>query len=454
MRITVRYFSVLLLTALFLGKTAVINAQEHNSATRPGVADMLELVTPAVVNIAVAGHEAMPQNPLLNDPFFRRFFEEPNQQQSRPTMSVGSGVIIDADKGYVLTNNHVVANADQITVTLQDKRDYVAKLIGRDEGTDIALLQISADQLTALPISDSSTLRVGDLVLAIGNPFGIGQTVTTGIISALGRSGISSDGYEDFIQTDASINPGNSGGALVDYNGELLGINSAIIAPAGGNVGIGFAVPIRMAMSVVDQLLEFGEVKRGLLGVEIADLTPDIAAALDLKIKAGAVIQRVSPNSAAANAGLLAGDIIVAVNGESIDSGTDLRNTIGLIRAGTQVQIELVRDASNQTVKATIGGKEETPVAAISDVPASYLDGVELAAVPQSSSKTGGVLVASVDQSSKAWQYGLRDGDVITAVNRRGVNSPAELQKQLGLNKGAVALNIIRDGQGVFLILR
>jgi serine protease DegQ len=456
MKITPRYFPVLLLTALFLGKTAVGFAQD-NPASRPGMADMLEQITPAVVNIAVTGHIAVPDNPLLSDPYFRRFFDIPEQPLERETQSVGSGVIIDKDKGYVLTNHHVVHEADEIIVNLHDKRNVKARLIGSDEGTDIALLQIDADNLDALPLGDSATLRVGDLVMAIGNPFGIGQTVTSGMISALGRTGISREGYEDFIQTDASINPGNSGGALVDYNGELVGINSAIITPAGGNVGIGFAVPINMAMSVVDQLLEFGEVKRGVLGVEITDLTPDVVEALDLDIKEGAVVQRVTKDSSAEKAGIEPGDIIVAVNGESITGMSDLRNTIGLIRAGTKVKIDLVRDGKRRSVTAEISGRSEQISTAVEGGESSVLEGVEFSTIPEShpaSGKVEGVMASAVDQNSRAFAAGLRVNDIITAINRRRVRNPEELQEILQELHGAIALSILRDNRPVFLILR
>jgi serine protease DegQ len=381
MRFTLRSFhTAVLMTALLLAGTAAAQAQLRTAPSRPGVADMLEQVTPAVVNISVKGHQDLPQNPLLNDPFFRRFFDIPEQQQQQPqrreTQSVGSGVIIDSAKGYVLTNHHVINDADEIMVTLQDRRQIVATLIGSDAGTDIALLQIDAQNLMALPLSDSDTLRVGDQVLAIGNPFGLGQTVTTGMISALGRSGLNRESYEDFIQTDASINPGNSGGALVDFNGELVGINSAIIAPAGGNVGIGFAVPINMAMSVVDQLAEFGDIKRGMLGVGIGDVTPDLAEALDLEVTQGAVVQSITPDSAAAEAGLRAGDIIVEVDGRPVRDGTALRNRIGLLRAGTEVELTYLREGDRRQVRATVRERGEQQVATVEGASNTLLEGV------------------------------------------------------------------------------
>jgi Do/DeqQ family serine protease len=457
MKMTWQNYPGLLLALLLLGTPAFSTAQGLGSAERPGVADMLETVTPAVVNISVTGTAAIPVNPLLNDPFFRRFFEfdMPEQPQTRPTQSVGSGVIIDADNGYVLTNHHVVNNAEEIEVTLQDRRRIKAQLIGSDAGTDIALLQIEASGLMAVPRSDSGTLRVGDFVAAIGNPFGIGQTVTTGIVSALGRSGISADGFEDFIQTDASINPGNSGGALVDYNGRLVGINSAIIAPAGGNVGIGFAVPVNMAMSIVDQLLEFGEIRRGLLGVRIQDLTPALVEALDINVRAGAVVSSVEPGSPAAAAGIEAGDIIVGVNGRTMQSASELRNTIALIRAGSEVEIELLRGQNRMTVEAELGSATEAVETAQRATAGSVLQGAELGAIPQSHPSYGtvmGVLVATVEQNSRAWDNGLRAGDIITAVNRQPVTTPAAVEEIIAASSG-VALNVSREGRNYFLIM-
>lgn len=314
------------------------------------IAPMLEQVTPAVVNIAVLSRAPQAENPLLRDPFFRRFFNIPDQPQARPQVSAGSGVIVDARNGYVITNNHVVENAQEIAVTLKDRRRLRAKLVGRDPATDLAVLKVEANNLTALPWGDSDRLKVGDFVVAIGNPFGLGQTVTSGIVSALGRSGLKVEGYEDFIQTDASINPGNSGGALVNFNGELVGINTAIIGPAGGSVGIGFAVPVSIVRSVIDQLVEYGEVRRGRLGVAIQDLTPDLADSMNLSGDAGAVISKVEPGSPADRAGLRSGDVVVAVEGRPVRSATDLRNRIGLLRVGTPVQVAILRGGDQRTL--------------------------------------------------------------------------------------------------------
>jgi Do/DeqQ family serine protease len=327
---------------------------EYSGGIVPSLAPMLKNITPGVVNIAVKGRERI-QNPLLQDPFFRRFFNVPQGQQSyAETQATGSGVIVDAAHGYVLTNAHVVANETSITVTTKDNRKFAAKLVGRDSETDVAVLKINADNLTAVPFGDSNRLQVGDFVVAIGNPFGLGQTVTSGIISALGRSGLGIEGYEDFIQTDASINPGNSGGPLVDLKGDLVGINTAILAPGGGNIGIGFAVPINMAHEVMDQLIRYGEVKRGRIGVTIQDLTPDLAQAMNTKHTNGAVIAKVEPGSPADRAGLKAGDLVVSANNVPVRSGTQLRNTIGLTRIGDDVKLTVDRGGSERGLSVRV----------------------------------------------------------------------------------------------------
>jgi Do/DeqQ family serine protease len=326
----------------------------------PSLAPILREVTPGVVNIGVKARARTVDNPLLNDPFFRRFFNLPPQQRERETQATGSGVIVDAAQGYVLTNNHVVDEADQIEVTTKDNRRFRAKLIGRDPDTDVAVLKIDGRGLTALQFGDSDKLEVGDFVLAIGNPFGLGQTVTSGIVSALGRSGLGIEGYEDFIQTDASINPGNSGGALVDLRGRLVGLNTAILAPGGGNIGIGFAVPINMAKSVMDQLIRYGEVKRGRIGIGIQELTPEIAQGLGIKRTEGAVIAKVEPSSSAERAGLKAGDLVLAVDGVPIKSATQLRNRIGLTRVGESVEMQIERKGEPRTVRAQIDQAESS----------------------------------------------------------------------------------------------
>ncbi len=324
-----------------------------DSQALPTLAPMLEKATPAVVNIATESRLA--RNPLLDDPFFRRFFNIPEQPLERKAQSVGSGVVVDARRGYVITNHHVVDGVDTITVTLRDGRKLNAKVIGSDRESDVAVIQIPSGNLTALPLADSDALRVGDFVVAIGNPFGLGQTVTSGIISALGRSGLGIQGYEDFIQTDASINPGNSGGALVNLRGELVGINTAIIAPGGGNVGIGFAIPSNMVSRLMNQIIAHGSVRRGQLGVSAQDLTPDLARAFNIPANQGAIIAQVSPRSAAARAGLKEGDVVLGINGRSIRDGGALRNAIGLLEIGESVRLEILRDGKPQTIDAKIG---------------------------------------------------------------------------------------------------
>ena len=329
------------------------------------LAPVVSRITPGVVGISVRGR-VREDNPLLQDPMVRRFFNLQQQPVEHETQATGSGVIVDAAQGYVMTNAHVVENATSIEVTTKDNRRLTAKLIGRDPDTDIAVLQIPAGGLTAVPIGDSDRLQVGDFVLAIGNPFGLGQTVTSGIISALGRSGLGIEGYEDFIQTDASTNPGNSGGPLVDLQGRVVGINTAILAPGGGNIGIGFAVPINMARQVMDQLVNYGEIKRGRIGVAIQDLTPDLAQALGTRHTQGAVIARVEPGSPAERAGLRTNDLVVAINGAPMHSGIELRNRVGLSRVGDEVELTVERGGAERNVtvrieKATTTAQRQRP---------------------------------------------------------------------------------------------
>ena len=425
----------------------------------PTLAPLLQEVTPAVVNVSVESRETVAVNPLFNDPFFERFFDQqpmPQQPQQRRRMSAGSGVIIDANAGYVLTNSHVVENGDRILVTLKDRRQFDAELIGNDPGTDIALLKIDADELLALDLGDSDQLQVGDYVLAIGNPFGLGQTVTAGIISALGRSGLNIEGYEDFIQTDASINPGNSGGALITLDGQLVGINTAIIAPSGGNVGIGFAVPANMAEAVVEQLIAFGEVQRGQLGVMVQDLTPDLAEALGMDTSVGAVITQVEPGSAAEDAQLQPGDLIVSVDGRPVVGAADVRSQIGLKRVGIQVEIGIIRDGQTLAIKASLrnGGQLQTrPISRGTN----KLLGADLRDLGPDDPQFGnlsGVVVAQVDSDSSAARAGLQVGDIILAVNRVPVGSVAELREQLASVKGALALTIQRGSARIFLLIR
>ncbi len=423
----------------------------------PTLAPLIEKVAPAVVNIAVVSKVPAQENPLLQDPFFRHFFNAPQQAPERQQMAAGSGVIVDAQKGYIVTNNHVVKGATDITVTLKDQRSFKAKLVGTDPETDVALLKIDADHLTALPMGDSSKLKVGDYVVAIGNPFGLGQTVTSGIVSALGRSGLNIEGYENFIQTDASINPGNSGGALITYDGKLIGINTAIIGPAGGNVGIGFAIPVNMVSAVMEQLEKYGTVKRGRIGVAIQDVTPDVAKAMSLDVNHGAVVQAVQPGSPAEKSGIKAGDVIVSVNGNAVQSASELRNRVGLMRIGTELSLGIIRNERQMTIKTHVGQASETATA--SKVEGSgagqHLAGATFKDIPPPGANNGhGVMVADVDQGSPAWQYGLRKGDVITEVNRQRIRNFQEFKRIVDQGGPVLALNVRRGDEDLFIVVR
>lgn len=415
----------------------------------PTLAPMLQKVMPAVVNISTKGEMQIQENPLLRDPFFRRFFEFPDQPRRRQSQSLGSGVIIDADNGYVLTNNHVIHKAAEILVTLHDGRQLNAKLIGTDPDSDVAVIEIPATGLTELPVADSSGLRVGDFVVAIGNPFGLGQTVTSGIVSALGRSGLGIEGYEDFIQTDASINPGNSGGALVNLRGELIGINTAILAPSGGNVGIGFAIPSNMAITLKESLVEHGEVRRGLLGVTVQDLTPDLMQAFGLKNKRGAVISRIQSGSPAEHAGMEPGDIIISVNGHQVKNGGGVRNAIGLLQVGDKIELEIIHQGK-KVKRTAVVGKPVFP----------ELDGKTIhprlaGAILSKSQKSQieGVVFLKVNTTSYAWRTGLRPGDIIVSANRYRVRNLAELQALVKRSR-ELLLNIQRGDEAFFLVLR
>ena len=396
----------------------------------PTLAPILERVTPAVVNIAVLQRSPEEQNPLLRDPFFRRFFGMPGESQ--PQIAAGSGVIVDARNGYVMTNAHVVKDAREVLVTLKDNRRLPAKLVGADPGTDIAVLRVDPKNLVDVRFGDSDALQVGDYVLAIGNPFGLGQTATSGIVSALGRSGLSMEGYEHFIQTDASINPGNSGGALVNLRGELIGINTAIIGPAGGNVGIGFAVPVVMARAVMDQLVKFGEVRRGRLGVSMTDVVGG----------EGAMLADVQANSPASQAGLRKGDVVTGLNGRPVRGAAELRARLGVVPVGETVDLQVQRGGEKRTLKARIGAIESggaTGGAPVQELAGAVFRDVEKAGLP---GRNRAVLVTQVKAESPAFRHGLRAGDLIIGVNGRRVSSVEELAKTL--KGGGVQLNVLR----------
>lgn len=422
----------------------------------PTLAPLIKKVSPAVVNISTSGKVEMQRHPFFDDPFFRRFFgNRPNEPRQRQTQSIGSGVIINAAKGYILTNSHVVAKADEIIVTLTDRRKLKARMLGHDPGTDVAVLRVEPEGLTSIEMADSEHVEVGDFVIAIGNPFGLGQSVSSGIVSALGRTDLGIESYENFIQTDASINPGNSGGALVNLRGRLVGINTAIIAPGGGNIGIGFAIPINMARQIMNQLIEFGEVRRGHIGVQIQDLTPELAKEFGVAHDGGALIAQVMTDSPAENAGLTAGDVIISVNRNSVHSGADLRNYIGLLRVGARVDLVVVRDGEEMKLNLKVGEIRQARAEAGSEIP--KLKGAAFGPIPQESPFFGrveGVYVIGVVKDSPAWKAGLREEDVITSINRKSVEDPGELMAIAGQNSGSLLLNVIRGDGSLFILIR
>jgi serine protease Do/serine protease DegQ len=414
----------------------------------PSLAPMLERSVPAVVNISTSTNIETAQHPLMQDPFFRHFFNVPNQSRKQQKNSLGSGVIIDSDQGYVLTNNHVIDKADKIMVTLTDGRQLNADVVGKDPEADVAIIRIPADNLTELPIADSNQLKVGDFVVAIGNPFGLGQTVTSGIISALGRSGLGIEGYEDFIQTDASINPGNSGGALVNLRGEFVGMNTAILAPSGGNVGIGFAIPANMVMTIKESLVKHGEVRRGLLGVTTQDLTPELVKAFNLKDIQGAAISRIENNSPAEKAGLALGDIVVSANGKPVKNSHDLRNIIGLLQIGDKVGLEYYRGDEKKETTAVIGKQIRAQQAG--EKLHAKLQGTILSNTQRD--QVEGVVIEKINTASYAWRVGLRPGDVIVSANQYRVHNLDELKQVVDPSSGLL-INIQRGQEAFFVML-
>jgi len=413
----------------------------------PSLAPMLKTVNPAVVNIATYSTQKNNNTPLQQDPFFKNFLNTPDQQEQKHQQSAGSGVIVNAKKGIIVTNNHVIDNADEIQVSLIDGRSFKATLLGQDPDLDIAILQIKATNLTAVKIADSSKLEVGDFVVAIGNPFGLGQTVTTGIVSALGRSGLGIEGYENFIQTDASINPGNSGGALVNLGGELIGINTAIIAPSGGNVGIGFAIPINMVKASLAQITEYGKVRRGKIGIGIQDITPALRDMFELKNgQMGVLVTSVVANSPAEQAGVKPGDVILQVNEQATKSTGQLRSAIGIKKIGERVKLTLLRNGKSQLVTMKIGAPQRVQQNVNQLHP--LLAGAEFENTPN------GVMVKSLTPNSIPIYSGLRAGDIIVAANKYPIDTIKTLRMVLKQNPTAILLQLNRNGGSLFIVIR
>ena len=423
----------------------------------PSLAPMLEKVLPSVVSISVEGKQKSNAAQMDDDiPEEFKFFFGPDMfdrdRAPRNFKGLGSGAIINAEKGYVLTNNHVIKDADKITVQLHDGREFKAKVIGADEMSDVALIQVEKPKnLTALKLADSDKLRVGDFTVAIGNPFGLGQTVTSGIVSALGRSmGSDSGTYENYIQTDAAVNRGTSGGPLINLNGELIGINTAILSPSGGNAGIAFAIPSNMANNLVQQILEFGEVRRGMLGIKGGELNADLAQAFDIEAKKGAFISEVMPGSAADKAGLKAGDVITAINGQTISSFAEMRAKIATSGAGKEIDLTYLRDGKSNNAKVTLQSDDQTQTRANGLLPA--LDGAELNNYDEKGMK--GVAITKIKPNSLAEQRGLKSGDVIIGINRQKVENLGQLRKILESKPSAIALNIIRGDSNFYLLVQ
>jgi len=460
-----------------LAASAAETASSSSSQPLPSLAPMLETVMPSVVSINVEGSTTVrtPRMPQQfqqffgdNSPFCQDgspFQGSPMCQEGGPEgkgnggadsqqqkfRALGSGVVIDAAKGYVVTNNHVVDNATKIQVQLSDGRKYDAKVIGKDPRSDIALIQLKeAKNLTAIKLADSDNLRVGDYTVAIGNPYGLGETVTSGIVSALGRSGLNQENYENFIQTDAAINRGNSGGALVNLNGELIGINTAILAPDGGNIGIGFAIPSNMVKNLTAQMVEFGQVKRGELGIMGAELNSELAKAMKVDAQRGAFVSQVMPKSSAAKAGIKAGDVIVTMNGKAISSFASFRAEIGTLPVGSKMSLGIIRDGKPITVDVTLEQSSQTQVESGNIY--TGIEGAELSNGQTGSQK--GVKVDNVKAGSAAARIGLKKGDFILGVNQQPIQNLGELRKILDSKPSVLALNILRGDTSLYLLMQ
>jgi Do/DeqQ family serine protease len=415
------------------------------------LAPLVEKVSPAVVNISISGNHGDEKG--LPDLF--KFFSDDDISEipGHQFIGIGSGVIIDSSQGYIITNFHVIEGANKIKVSLKSGQEFDAKLVGQDKQSDIALLQIKTDKkLTHISFANSDQLRVGDFVIAIGNPFGLGQTVTSGIISALGRSGLNLDNLENFIQTDAAINSGNSGGALVNLKGELIGINTALLGPNGGNIGIGFAIPSNMAENLVQQLIEFGEIRRGVLGIRGGELTPQLTKTFSLDSQHGAFIYQVNPYSAAEEAGLKAGDVIVTLNGQSIKSFSALRAKIGTLSVNKKIELGVIRDGKALNISAVLKEVQQKKSKPLVKVFHPLLTGATLVDI-NAPNKNKGVLVEKITRGSVAENFGLQQNDIIIGINRTRIHNLDELTEFINTSPEMLALNIQRDKRRLYLIL-
>jgi len=443
---------------MLISTTSFSNQSNLFSAGVPSLAPMLEDVTPAVVNIYTIS-ETEERSQQIDDPFLRKFFNIPGQQKSRKRnrAGLGSGVIINSKKGYIITNNHVIAKAKDIKVKLQDGREFKATLVGSDPASDVAVIKILPDKLHAIKFSDSDKLRVGDFVVAIGNPFGIGQTVTSGIVSALGRSGLGIEAYENFIQTDASINPGNSGGALVNLKGELIGINTAIIGSRGGSgsVGIGLAIPVNMALDITKQLIEYGKVRRGYLGVSAQDLTNDLSKAFGIKANRGAIITQVSKGSPADLAGISIGDVVVKINNEDVQNASAMRNKIGLLKLNSIITMEINRKGKIITTKVKI---TEPKISKNDGIKInSRLQGIVFSGILENMPEYGkitGIKIIKMRKDSIAFSAGIRPNDIILSINNIPVQKIQDLEIVAGKNDSEIVVHVQRNNRTAFILLK
>lgn len=452
MRMTIRSVSAAIVT-LFLIPLAA-HAQGSQPLERNWIEEVAEQVLPSVVNISSVKKVTVNRSPLFSDPFFRDFFGD-GIPRERVQQALGSGVIVSGD-GYIVTSNHVVSGADEVEVRLSDERVFTAKIIGNDPKSDVAVIKIDAKDLPVIKIGKSSNLRIGSYVLALGNPYGLAGTVTHGIISALGRSGLGITEYENFIQTDAPINPGNSGGALVNMDGELIGINTAILSQTGGNIGIGFAIPVDLVMDIVESLRKYGRFVRGWLGVTVQEITPEIAEAMELKTPRGVLIADVIKGSPAAEAGIRQGDVVVSINGKEVNDPSALQFLVSEIAPGTKVPVTVIRNGSRKSVTVTIGDLSEAEVPRDTYLVEDnrFLEGARIAELSpplreslEVPNNVDGVVVAGVESNSPASSTGLRPGDVIVAINGRKIAGISEFKQLLqSVNGRRMEISIYRQG--------